>query len=175
MFENVKRISIIGGPGTGKSTLADNLGRELKLPVYHMDGVNYFPNWVQRDKEDRDRIYIEQINKEQWVMEGTYRSTLEPRMERTEVTIYLDFPSIVRAKNVLSRYLKNKNKEKPEIPGCKEQMHLNFLWWVIKWRKKKPYIKEVLEKNKHMEVIIFKSRKKLNKWYEKEFAKKIKI
>ena len=35
MLDNVKRISIIGGPGTGKSTLANNLGRELELAIYH--------------------------------------------------------------------------------------------------------------------------------------------
>ena len=44
-FVNVNKISIIGGPGTVKSTLANNLGKELNLPVYHLDGIHYLDNF----------------------------------------------------------------------------------------------------------------------------------
>lgn len=42
-FENINKISLIGGPSTGKSTLAENMGRKLNLPIIHMDGLNYEP------------------------------------------------------------------------------------------------------------------------------------
>ena len=173
MFENVSRISIIGGPGTGKSTLANNLEKQLELPVFHIDGVNYFPNWVQRDKDERDKIILEKINEPRWIIEGTYRSTLEPRVERSEIIIFLDYSTIARLKGVLSRYFKNKKEEKPEIPGCKEQMNLTFIKFTIKWRKKKKYIKEVLSKNQDKEIIVFKNRARLNRWYKKEFGNKL--
>ena len=32
-----KRIAIIGNSGSGKSTLAVLLGKELQIPVYHLD------------------------------------------------------------------------------------------------------------------------------------------
>ena len=51
----MNKISIIGCSGTGKTTLANNLGKELKLPVYHLDGINYFSNWEKRDEEERDK------------------------------------------------------------------------------------------------------------------------
>ena len=41
----MERICIIGGSGTGKTTLANNLGKELDLPIYHIDGINYSENW----------------------------------------------------------------------------------------------------------------------------------
>ena len=41
MIKNMNRISIIGGSGTVKTTLASNLGEVLKLPVYHIDGINH--------------------------------------------------------------------------------------------------------------------------------------
>ena len=52
MFKKViimNRISIIGGSGTGNTTLAKNLGKQLNLPVYHIDGINYLDNWQERD------------------------------------------------------------------------------------------------------------------------------
>ena len=44
------RICVIGGAGSGKTVLTNNLGRVLSLPVYHLDGINYEPNWVEVDK-----------------------------------------------------------------------------------------------------------------------------
>ena len=69
MKENIKRISIIGGSGTGKTTLANNLGKVLEIPVYHIDGINYFKNWEQRDKKERDRIILDKIEEKRWVID----------------------------------------------------------------------------------------------------------
>lgn len=41
----MKRICIIGGSGTGKTTLSNNLSKELNLPVYHIDGIHHLENW----------------------------------------------------------------------------------------------------------------------------------
>ena len=40
-IKEVSKISIIGGPGTGKSTLSTNLSRVLNIPNYHIDSFNY--------------------------------------------------------------------------------------------------------------------------------------
>lgn len=39
MSKFINKVVIVGGPGTGKSTLAKNLGKQLNLPVYHLDGI----------------------------------------------------------------------------------------------------------------------------------------
>lgn len=53
-------------------------------------------------------------------------------------------------------------------------MSLEFLWWVVNWRKNKrqTIIKNLqgIESNK---IHIFKTRKQLNKCYENKFNKKI--
>ena len=60
-MENIYKIIIIGGPGTGKSTLANNLGRKLELPVYHLDAIHHLSNWEIRDKKERDEIILQKI------------------------------------------------------------------------------------------------------------------
>lgn len=170
----MERICIIGGSGTGKTTLSNNSGRELNLPVYYIDGINYLENWEIRDKNKRDKIIIVKANQTKWIIDGTYRSTLQQRLEKADFIIYLDYSSLAQVIGVIKRFLKNHGKEKKEIPGCKEQMNWKFFWFVVNWRKNER--KEILEKINKIErekVCIFHSRKELNKWYKNKFGKKI--
>ncbi len=172
----MERICIIGGSGTGKTTLAKNLGKELNIPVYHIDGIHHLKNWEIRDKEERDKIILEKILEDKWVIDGTYRSTLNQRFERADYIIYLDYSTLAQLKGVLTRYIKNKGKEKEEIPGCKEKLSFEFLKFVINWRKnKRNEIIEKISKVDSEKILIFKNRKQLNKWYKEVFNKKIKI
>lgn len=172
----MERICIIGGSGTGKTTLANNLGKELKLPVYHIDGIHHLENWKIRDKNERDKIIIEKTNQAKWIIDGTYRSTLQQRLKKSDYIIYLDYSTLAQIIGVMKRFFKNHGKEKEEIPGYKEQMNWEFFCFVVRWRKEKR--KDVLEeisKVNQKKVFIFKNRKQLNKWYRKTFNKKIEL
>lgn len=172
----MERICVIGGSGTGKTTLSENLAHKLNLPVYHIDGINYLDNWVQRDTDERDKMILEIVEQEKWIIDGTYRSTLDKRLERADYIIYLDYSSFAQIKGVFERYFKNGGKEKEEIKGCKEQMNWTFFWFVLTWRKRKR--KEILSKINNVDsnkVHIFKNRRELNKWYENQFGEKMNI
>lgn len=174
MRDNINRISIIGGSGTGKTTLSESMGKELNLPVYHIDGMNYNENWQERAKEERDKIILENVSKEKWIIDGTYRTTLKQRLQRSDLVIYLDYSSFAQVRGVLGRFMKEHGKERVGIPGCKEKMSLDFLLWVIHWRKnKRADIVKDINQVEQSKVLIFKNRRQLNKWYEKEFGKKI--
>ena len=172
----MERICIIGGSGTGKTTLAKNLGEQLNLPVYHIDGIHHLENWKIRDKEERDRIILEKVDKDKWIIDGTYNSTLKQRLEKADYVIYLDYSTLAQVKGVLGRFIKNHGKEKQEIPGCKEKLDWQFFWWVVKWRKnKRQKIIEMLQEVDSDKLHIFKTRKELNKWYLNQFCKKIQL
>ena len=68
------RIAIIGGPGTGKTTLAKELSNIYNLPVTHIDGIHHLANWNVRDKVERDKLILDIVKKEKWIIEGTYIS-----------------------------------------------------------------------------------------------------
>lgn len=175
-MKEIQKIAIIGGPGTGKSTLAKNLGKEMKLPVYHIDGIHHLKNWEIRPTQERDSIISEKVKEPKWVIDGTYKATLEERVINADLIIFLDYSTIAKLKGILSRYFKNKGQEKPEIPGCKEKMDWEFLKFTFNWNNTKgKTIKDVLARNTDKNVLIFKTRKELNSWYEIEFNKKIEI
>ena len=119
MLENVKKIAVVGGSGTGKTTLTNNLGRKLNVPIYHIDGIHHLENWKTRDTKERDRIILKRANEEKWVIDGTYKSTLQERINKADLVIFLDYSTISRLNGILTRYFKDKGKERPEIPGCK--------------------------------------------------------
>ena len=174
MKEEYKKICIIGGSGTGKTTLAENLGKQYEIPVIHLDGINYHKGWIERDKDERDQIILEKIKESKWIIDGTYSSTLKERISKADLIIYLDYSSIVQIKGVLTRYLKNPNKLKKEIPGCKERMNWKFFIWVLNWRStKREKIISIIENVDKNKILIFKNRKQLNKWYKKRFNCKI--
>lgn len=176
MLKSINKISIIGGSGTGKTTLANNLSRELGLPVCHMDGLNYSKNWKINNQEERDKIIMEKTKEPRWIMDGTYTSTLEKRLEASDFIIYLDYSSFAQLRGAVGRYLKNPGKEKPEIPGCKEQMTFSFLFWVLRWRSlKRKQIVEIVNKLDPNKVVILKNRKQLAKWYKENFNKELTI
>ena len=176
MFENVNRISIIGGSGSGKTVLSENLAKDLDLPVCHLDGIHHLANWEVRDKKERDNIIFEKINEPKWVMDGTYRSTLKDRLKKSDLAIYLDYSSMAQVKGVLGRFIRLKGKERPEMPGCNEKMSFEFLLWVFNWRKnKRAEVVEALNTIDKDKVMTFKSRRQLNKWYKKVFNKKMEI
>ncbi len=160
-----KKIAIIGAPGTGKTTLANKLSKIYNISATHIDGIHHLENWNIRDKEERDRIILEIISKDEWIIDGTYKSTLKQRLEKADIVIWLDFSTINQLYGVISRYLKNKGKEKQEIPGCKEKLDKEFLLYVLKYNKnKRKYIIDNLKYIDKSKIIIFKNRKSINKW-----------
>lgn len=90
--------------------------------------------------------------------------------------IYLNYSTLARLKGIFSRYFKLKGKDRPEMPGCKEKLELKFIRFAINWDKEKAqFVKDILKGNQNKNIFIFKNRKSLNKWFEKEFGKKVEI
>ncbi len=176
MFENINKISIIGGSGTGKTTLGDNLSMKLNIPVVHLDGINYLENWVVRDVTERDKIILEKLKHPKWIIDGTYTTTLKERLKTSDLVIYLDYSTFAQVRGVLKRFLKHHGEEKKEIAGCKENLTWYFFSWVIVWRhKKRKEIMEIINSLDKSKVLIFKSRRVLNNWYKNNFRENMEV
>ncbi len=170
----INKICIIGGSGTGKTTLSNNLGKELNLPIYHIDGIHHIENWKIRDKVERDQIIMNIIKKRKWIMDGTYSSTLKERIEKSDLIIFLDYSLLSRLRGIFGRYFKNHGKEKEEIPGCKEQISWKLVTSSLKFKRKlRKKIVKIIKESNHSDILVFKNRKMLNKWYKAQFQKEI--
>lgn len=164
------RISIVGGSGSGKSTLCDILSKELNLPAIHLDAINFNSDWVEIDKTERDKIISARSSEDKWIIDGNYNKTLKERFEKADLIIWLDYSTFTQLKGIFKRFFKTHNKERPEIPGCKERLNFTFIKYVATYNKKKRHIiVDTLESVSKDKVLIFKKQKDLNKWL-KEFT-----
>ena len=167
------KISIIGGSGSGKSTLANILSESMKIPVIHLDYINYKPNWIQVDKVERDKIISEKSDEDKWIIDGNYNKTLKERLIKSDLIIWLDYSSYTQIKGVVKRIAQNYNKERSEIPGCKERINLKFIKYVATYNKvKRPEMLEILKDLPEDKLLIFKKQKDLNNWLKKYVTNK---
>jgi adenylate kinase family enzyme len=86
------RICILGPSNSGKSTLAEAIGRKRSLPAIHLDQLFHQPHtdWQPRPEAEFLRLHDEAIEQAQWVMEGNYTRCIAQRLERATGFILLD-------------------------------------------------------------------------------------
>ena len=165
------RISIVGGSGTGKSTLCDILAKKLNLPAIHLDAINFEANWVEIDKNKRDKIINERANEDKWIIDGNYQKTLELRINECDTIFLLDFPTQVCLEGAKSRI----GQKRDDLPWVEEKLDENFKQCIINFTNEKlPQIYKLLDKYKmNHSIFIFKSRDEADNYIrnmEKKYA-----
>ncbi len=159
------RISIIGGSGSGKSTLATLLSKELQIPAIHLDSINFNENWTEIDKNERDKIISEKSKADKWIIDGNYNKTLKERLDKADLIIWLDYSTFALLKGIFKRYINLHNKERAEIPGCKERLNFSFIKYVATYNKtKRLKLIQILKDIPKEKILTFKNQKDLNKW-----------
>lgn len=169
MDKNIKRLIILGCAGSGKSTLATILGSKLGLPVYHLDRYFWQPGWVSVSREQFIDIQKDLIERDKWIIDGNYQSTVELRLNACDTVIFLDFPRKTCLRNVLKRRLMYHKKPRPDITeGCEEKIDLEFLRWIWRFNETvRPIILELLSMmSEKKQVIILKSFKEVELFVE---------
>lgn len=164
------KIALLGYSGSGKSTLAKYLGKEQKLPVLHLDTVQFIENWEERNQEEALEIVESFMAQDSWVIDGNYtKFHQEQRLVEADQIILLMFSRFASLKRVIGRRIKYHNKTRPDMaPGCDEKLDKEFLWWVFyEGRSRKRYQHYLMIKNKYPEkVIIIKNQKQLDQFYQ---------
>lgn len=118
--------------GAGKSTFARKLGEQLDLEVHHLDAYYWKSGWVERDKEDFEKIQRKLVAGESWIIEGNYGGTMGIRLAQADTFIYIELPLVVCLYRVLKRWIEGRGKTRPDMAeGCPEKMDGEFLKFII--------------------------------------------
>ena len=151
----MKRIMIIGCPGSGKSTFARGLAGKTGLPLYYLDMMYWNPDRTTKPKDEFRATLRETVALPEWIIDGNYGSTLEIRMEACDTVIFLDYPVEVCISGVEER----RGKPRPDMPWVETEPDLEFIEFIKKYNEEsRPKVIELLEKYREKNIIIFKSR-----------------
>lgn len=162
--EALKRLAIIGPPGSGKSTFAGKLGKILDIPVHHLDKHQFESN-EKRDKHEFLSIQQKFISENSWLIEGCSFSTLEMRFARADAVIYFNFPRLLCMWRVFKRLF---DRQIISISGCAKVPNLELLKYIWNFDKDKGVgIEELRRKYPHVKFIIFRNSKQAYKYMEK--------
>ena len=138
----MKRIMVIGvSAGAGKSTFARRLGKLAGIEVSHLDRYYWRPGWIEAPKEEFVAAQRELVERDQWIIEGNYTSTIDIRESHADTVIYLELPMRVCLYRVVKRRIQYHGKTREDLtPGCPEKIDWAFIKFIVttyKGRKKK--------------------------------------
>jgi len=119
----------VGSAGSGKSTFARALGKQLGMPVVYLDALYWKPGWSPLTLEAFRSRLTEAISGEAWITDGNYaKSTFDLRMPRADLVIWVRRPSLHCAWRVLKRAIKSHFSTDCDLAdGCKERFDRKFL------------------------------------------------
>ena len=152
----MKKIIVIGCPGSGKTTFAKRLGEATRISIYHLDAIWHKPDKTHIPREEFDLRQEEIFATEEWIIDGNYRRTIEMRVSACDTVILFDLPTKVCIEGALARV----GKARADIPWTESELDPQFKDEIENFAEKVlPEIYEILERYKNdKKIIIFKSR-----------------
>lgn len=151
----MKKIIVIGCPGSGKSTFSRALHNKTDIPLYHLDMMFWNADKTTVEKGVFRERLSEVLEKDEWIIDGNYASTMELRLSACDTVIFLDYPTDV----CLSGIRERKGKARSDMPWVETGDDEEFNEYVKNFTEQhRPQVLELLEKYGDKNVVVFKSR-----------------
>lgn len=103
------KIHIIGGPGSGKTTLAQELSARLHIPHYDLDKLN----WEVDD-------VLAAAEQPAWITEGIYLIWTDPLLYYADSIVLLEVSWPVAARRIVYRHISKSLHGTNPYPGIKQ-------------------------------------------------------
>ena len=151
----MKKVIVIGCPGSGKSTFARALKEKTDLPLYYLDMLYWNADKTTVSKD----VFRERLNnvlsEDEWIIDGNYGSTMEMRMSVCDTVFFLDFDAEVCISGIKER----QGKMRPDMPWIETEDDDEFIEFIRNYNKdSRPKVIELLEKYNDKNIIIFHNR-----------------
>ena len=151
----MKKVIVIGCPGSGKSTVSRALHNKTGIPLYHLDMMYWNANKTTVEKSVFLECLSAVLEKDEWIIDGNYGSTMELRMAACDTVIFLDYPLEVCLDGIKER----RGKPRSDMPWIETEEDAEFIEFIKNYNEQqKPKVLELLKKYGDKNIIILGSR-----------------
>ena len=164
----MKKVIVIGCPGSGKTTFAEKLNKLTGLPLYYLDAIWHKPDKAHIPRDEFDQRISEIFSTPEWIIDGNYNRTIEIRLKECDTVFLFDLPTEVCLQGATDRL----GNGRYDLPWIEKELDPEFEGFIKNFAKTSlPKIYELIEKYKaEKQIVIFKSRKDAD-----EYIKGIKL
>lgn len=151
----MKKVIVIGCPGSGKSVFSRALHRKTGLPLHHLDLMYWNADKTTVEKD----VFLERLaavlGQDAWIIDGNYASTMEQRITACDTVIFLDYPLATCLEGIRAR----QGKPRCDMPWVEQDEDTEFIAFVKSFRDvQRPKVLELLEKHSDKCCIVFTDR-----------------
>ena len=161
----MKKVIVIGCPGSGKTTFAEKLQKKTKLPLYYLDAIWHKPDKTHIPREEFDQRISEIFATPEWIIDGNYNRTIEMRLQQCDTVFLFDLPTEVCLQGATERL----GKGRYDLPWIEKELDPEFEGFIKDFSENSLLkIYELIEKYKEeKQVIVFKSRKDADEYIKR--------
>jgi len=158
----MKRVIIIGCPGSGKTTFAEKLQKVTDLPLYYLDAIWHKPDRTHISREEYDRKLAQIFKTEEWIIDGNYSRTIEERIQNSDTIFLFNLSTEVCLQGATERL----GKTRYDLPWIDTELDPKLAQEIIEFPVKVlPRIYELLEKySDDKNVIVFRTREEADEY-----------
>ncbi len=161
----MKRVIVIGCPGSGKSTFSKALHKKTGIPLYHLDIIYWKADKTTVEKSVFLKRLSEILEKDEWIIDGNYISTMELRISMCDTVVFLDYALDVCLEGIKERM----GKPRSDIPWVETEEDAEFIEFIKNYNSQiKPQVQMLLDKYNNKSIVVFNSREQSD-----EFLKNI--
>ncbi len=160
----MKKVIVIGCPGSGKTTFAEKLNKCTGLPLYYLDAIWHKPDKTHIPREEFDERIKEIFSTDEWIIDGNYNRTIETRLQQCDTVFLFDLPTETCLQGATERI----GKGRYDLPWIESELDPEFEMFIRSFSVNSlPKIYDLIEKYKtEKQVIIFRSREDADRFLE---------
>ena len=157
----MKKVIVIGCPGSGKSTFSRALRERTGLPLYHLDMLYWNADRTTVEKSVFRARLAAIIEGDEWIIDGNYGSTMELRLAACDTVFFLDYPADVCLEGVRTR----RGKPRNDMPWVETEEDEEFTEFIKSYNSEsRPRVLELLEKYSDKSIHVFESREEADRY-----------
>ena len=152
----MRKIVVLGCPGSGKTTFSLKLREVTDLPLYHLDAIWHKADRTHVTREEFDARLAALLALDAWIIDGNYSRTVERRIAAADTVILFDLPSDVCLAGALARL----GQKRPDMPWIDTALDPTLRAEIEQFAEKNlPAIYALIARyGAEKRVVIFKSR-----------------